>query len=148
MTTGISPMLAVSDGNAAIAFYKEAFGATLLWHLGGTHVVAGLEIDGAFFFLATESPPHGTRGPASAGFTTVRIELFVDDPIATHKRAIAAGAIPRSAVQEHTHETVGPRPIRRMLQGSVTDPFGHIWLIGRFLEEACSTPGEESYLPN
>jgi uncharacterized glyoxalase superfamily protein PhnB len=26
-------MLAVSDGNAAIDFYKAAFGAQLLWHL-------------------------------------------------------------------------------------------------------------------
>jgi catechol 2,3-dioxygenase-like lactoylglutathione lyase family enzyme len=34
MGTQISPMLAVSDGNAAIDFYKAAFGATLLWHLG------------------------------------------------------------------------------------------------------------------
>ena len=89
MATEISVMLAVSDGNAAIDFYKTAFGAVLLWHLnGGGHVVAGLAIDGAKFFLATESPPEGTRGPASAGFTTVRIELFVDDPVTVQKRAI------------------------------------------------------------
>ena len=49
-------MLAVSDGTAAIDFYKAAFGAELLWHLGGGHVVAGLSIDGAKFFLAHESP--------------------------------------------------------------------------------------------
>ena len=50
-------MLAVSDGNAAIAFYKAAFGATVLWHLdGGGHIVAGLEIDGAPFFLAHGHP--------------------------------------------------------------------------------------------
>ena len=127
-------MLAVTDGNAAIAFYEAAFGATVLWHLDGGHVVAGLSIDGAPFFLATESPPHGTRGPSSAGFTTVRIELFVDDPVRVHARALAAGAIEHSPVREHTHETTGPQPIRRMLQGSVTDPFGHLWLIGKILE--------------
>ncbi len=133
MPTQISPMLAVSDGNAAIRFYKAAFGAIVLWSLGEDHVVAGLSIDGAEFFLATESPPHGTRGPASVGFTTVRIELFVDDPVATHKQALAAGAIEHSPVREHTHETTGPRPITRMLQGAVIDPFGHLWLIGKFL---------------
>ena len=85
MGTQISPMLAVGDGNAVIEFYQAAFGATLLWRLDGG--VAGLSIDGANFFLAQESPPHGTRGPASAGFTTVRIELFVDDPIAVHRPA-------------------------------------------------------------
>jgi len=49
----ISPMLAVSDGNAAIEFYKAAFGATVLWHLGGDHFVAGLEINGQSFFWLT-----------------------------------------------------------------------------------------------
>jgi uncharacterized glyoxalase superfamily protein PhnB len=96
--------------------------------------VAGLSIDDAQFFLAHESPPHGTRSPDSAGFTTVRIELFVDDPIAVHKRALGAGAIEHSPVDEHTHETAGPHPIKRMQQGAVIDPFGHLWLIGRILE--------------
>jgi PhnB protein len=135
MGTQVSPMLAVSDGNAAIEFYKAAFGAKLLWHLDGRgHVVAGLSIDGAKFFLAHESPPHGTRGPASAGFTTVRIELFVDDPVALHKQALAAGATEHSLVQEHDHATAGLEPIRRMLQGTVVGPFGPMWLIGKILE--------------
>ena len=132
MGTQISPMLAVGDGNAAIEFYKAAFGATLQWHLDGA--VAGMSIDGANFFLAQESPPHGTRSPASAGFTTVRIELFVDDPIAVLRRAVAAGAIERNPVREHTHATAGPHPIKRMLQGALVDPFGHMWLVGKFLE--------------
>jgi uncharacterized glyoxalase superfamily protein PhnB len=68
------------------------------------------------------------------GFTTVRIELFVDDPVRVHTRALAAGATMHSPVVEHTHETNGPQPIKRMLQGAVTDPFGHLWLIGKILE--------------
>jgi PhnB protein len=127
-------MLAVGDANAAIEFYQAAFGAEVLWRLGGGHVVAGLSIGGAPFFLASESPPHGTRGPASAGFTTVRIELFVDDPVAVHARALAAGAIEKDPVKEHVHDTHGPRPITRMLQGALFDPSGHMWLIGRILE--------------
>jgi uncharacterized glyoxalase superfamily protein PhnB len=135
MTPQISPMLAVGDGNAAIEFYKAAFGATVLWHLeGGEHVVAGLSVHGAEFFLAHESPPYGTRGPAAVGFTTVRIELFVDDPVAVYSRALAAGAVERSPVVEHKYSMTGPRPIRRMLQGSQVDPFGHMWLIGKILE--------------
>ncbi len=136
MKTQISPMLAVSDGNAAIEFYKAAFGAKVLWHLeSGGHVVAGLSVDDAEFFLAQESPPHGTRGPASAGFTTVRIELFVGDPVAVQRQALAAGATERSPVMEHHHATSGPRPIRRMLQGAVVDPFGHMWLVGKILSQ-------------
>jgi PhnB protein len=134
MATRIAPMLAVGDAEAAIAFYQAAFGATLLWRLGDDHVVAGLEIDGAPFFLASEAPPYGTRGPAEAGYTTVRIELFVDDPVAVQRRAVAAGGIEKDPVREHEHDTIGPHPIRRMLQGTVIDPAGHKWLIGRFLE--------------
>ena len=133
MPIRIAPMLAVTDADAAIAFYQRAFGATVRWRLGGEHVVAGLEIGGAEFFLATESPGNGTRGPSSAGCTTVRIELFVDDPAAVHERAIAAGATEKDPVREHEHETVGPHPIRRMLQGAVINPAGHMWLVGRFL---------------
>ncbi|HTS37975.1 MAG TPA: VOC family protein [Candidatus Solibacter sp.] len=132
--TQISPMLAVSDGSAAIAFYRQAFGAELLWHLGdGADVVAGLSIQGAKFFLAHEEPQYGTCGPAAAGFTTVRIELFVDDPVTVHAKALQAGATNHSPVETHEHETTGPWPIRRMQQGAVVDPFGHMWLIGKIL---------------
>lgn len=135
MPTQVYPMLAVTDGSAAIAFYKAAFGAEVLWQLGtGADIVAGLSLDGAPFFLAFESPEFGTRGPSSAGFTTVRIELFVDDPTTVQRRAIDAGATEHSPVREHQHQTAGPRPIRRMLQGAVVDPFGHIWLIGKVLQ--------------
>jgi PhnB protein len=135
MGTEIAVMLAVADAQAAVVFYKKAFGAEVHWTVGGDgHMVAGMAIGGARFFLATESPEFGTRGPLGAGFTTVRIELFVDDPVAVHAKAIAAGAKLHSEVKEHKYPVVGPRPIGRMLQGAVTDPFGHIWLVGRFLE--------------
>ncbi len=135
MGTHISPVLAVTDGNGAIAFYKAAFGAELLWHLdGGGHVVAGLSINGAQFFLAHEAPQYGTRGPSSVGFTTVRIELFVEDPISVHRQALSAGAVEHSPVMDHRHTTTGPKPIKRMLHGAVVDPFGHMWLIGKILE--------------
>lgn len=136
MATQISPMLAVSDGKAAIEFYKAAFGAEVLWHLedGDGQVVAGLEINGAQFFLAHESPQYGTRGPDNAGFTTVRIELFVDDPVSVHSRALAAGATERSPVTEDNYEMSGAQPIKRILQGSFLDPFGHRWLVGKIIE--------------
>lgn len=134
MRTQIAPMLAVSDGNAAIAFYQAAFGAVLLWKLGEDEVVAGLSVGGAKFFLAHEAPEYGTRGPLSVGFTTVRIELFVDDPAAVQQQALASGAVEHSPVTEDHYEMPGPEPIRRILQSAVVDPFGHIWLIGKVLE--------------
>jgi PhnB protein len=123
--------LAVGDANAAIAFYQKAFGAELLRHLDGA--VAKVAVDGAKFFLAHEEPASGTRGPVSVSFTTVRIELFGDDPVAMHRQAAAAGATNHGPVEEHEHSTSGPKPINRMLQGAVVDPFGHTWLIGKIL---------------
>ena len=136
MQTRIAPMLAVNDGNAAITFYKAAFDAEVLWQIdAGGHVVAGLAVGGAQFFLADESPPHGTHSPRSAGFTTVRIELFVDNPYAVLEQALAAGAKAREPMVEFNYEAImsGPNPIKKMLQGSVFDPFGHMWLIGKVI---------------
>ena len=133
MSTQISPMLAVSDALAAIEFYKKAFDAKERWRIeGGGNVVAGLVIDGAEFFLANANPPR-TQGPDDVGGTTVRIELFVDDPMAVFERAVAAGATGDNAPTEHTHATVDGASFR-MLQGGVRDPFGHTWLIGKFLD--------------
>jgi PhnB protein len=135
MSVEVFPMLAVSHGDAAIEFYQSAFDATVLWRLGeGADIVAGLSVDGAKFFLAQEAPKCGTRGPASVGFTTVRIELFVDDPVSVQRRALAAGAVERSPVSEDQYQMAGPYPIKRILQGAVVDPFGHMWLIGKIIE--------------
>ena len=58
----------------------------------------------------------------------------MDDPVAMQKRAVEAGGVERDPVREHIHTTAGPRPIKRMLQGAIVDPFGHMWLVGKFLE--------------
>lgn len=115
----ISLMLAVPDTPAAVEWYTEALGAGVLWSLGS---VAGLEIAGAPFFL--HEPVAGTfASPEEIGTTTVRVELFVDDPDGVIARAVAAGATGRPVV-EHT----APWGIHR--QGGFTDPFGHSWSVG------------------
>ena len=127
-------MLAVRGGAKAIEFYKQALGAEELWRIdSGGHIVAGLSIEGANFFLADESPSYGTRSPDSIGSTTVRIELFVKDPKAVAASAVAAGATEINPVIEYQHNTIGIRPIKKMLQGAIRDPFGHMWLIGCIL---------------
>src|ERR1041385_4647939 len=84
----ISVMLAVSDTPKAVDWYLKALGAKVLWSLGS---VAGLEIDGAPFFLH-EPVPGKFASPGEIGTTTVRVELFADNPDAVLARAIAAGA--------------------------------------------------------
>jgi uncharacterized glyoxalase superfamily protein PhnB len=117
--TVLSLMLAVSDTPAAVDWYRRALGAEVLWSLGS---VAGLEIGGAPFLL--HEPVAGRlASPLEIGITTVRVELFVDDPDEVIARAVAAGAI-GGDIRDHE----APWGIHR--QGGFTDPFGHIWLVG------------------
>ncbi len=124
----ITPMLSVRNGARAIAFYKEAFGATELTRFarpdGG--VVAELTIEGAKIGVADESPEAFNFSPESLGGTSVRINLVVADPDAVASRAVAAGARLLFPVADQAY---GWR------QGRVVDPFGHHWLIGRPLEK-------------
>jgi uncharacterized glyoxalase superfamily protein PhnB len=115
-------MLIVPDGEAAVAWYRRALGAGVLWDLGG---VAGLEVQGAPFFLHEAVPGRASeRSPVDAGLTTTRIEVFLDDPAPFIAAAAAAGA---TDVQELTDHEV-PFGVHR--QGGFTDPFGHRWSVG------------------
>ncbi len=58
----------------------------------------------------------------------------MDDPLETQARAIAAGALASSPIEEHAQETLVSHPIKKLLQGGMVDPFGHHWLIGKILE--------------
>lgn len=118
----ISVMLIVPDAAAAIAWYQTALAATQLWDLGG---VAGLEVNGAPFFIHEVNPlnPRETW-PERAAVTSTRIEVFVDDPDSFIDRAVAAGATPGAAVEDHG------APWGTHRQGGFHDPFGHKWSVG------------------
>jgi uncharacterized glyoxalase superfamily protein PhnB len=115
----ISVMLSVQDTPTAIEWYEKALGARVLWSLGS---VAGLEIDGAPFFL--HEPVKGDfESPSSIGTTTARVEIFVDHPDPLIARAVQAGA-----TGGEIRDYAAPWGTHR--QGGFTDPFGHVWLIG------------------
>jgi PhnB protein len=121
-STLISVMLIVPDADAAVAWYKDALGASELWNLGG---VAGLEVDGAPFFLHEVNPKNPSENsPGPLGLTSTRIELFVEDPDRFIERAIAAGASPGSKIEDHE------QPWGTHRQGGFRDPFGHVWSVG------------------
>ena len=118
--TSIEPELWVERPREAIAFYEQAFGASVLHLVGmGDDVVAQLAVGDARFWISTASPdrPH----PATTHRATGRTLLVVDDPAAVAARAVATGAAELAPVaDEH-----GWR------MGRIADPAGHEWEIGR-----------------
>jgi PhnB protein len=114
----IEPWLSVPDGERAIAFYAEAFGAAVLERLEGEDGdvdIAQFSVAGAHFWIQREENvrPAGTR-----------FLLLVADPAAAHDRAVAAGAVQVADV----HEEHG------WITGRVTDPFGFDWELSRRLD--------------
>lgn len=123
---GIAPMLSVRNGKSAMDFYKTAFGAGELFCIEGDagSVVAQLEVGGADFWVADESPEHFNFSPETLGGGTVRMVLTVDDPDAMFARAVGAGA-----------KQVTPMDNRYGWRiGRVVDPYGHHWEIGKPLK--------------
>jgi len=117
-------MLYVTDVTAAIAFYAQAFRATLRWkidHEGRAHV-AELEVGGSLLRLHEETPIRRELSPDNLQGTTVVVHLLVQDADAYMVQAVAAGAIETSPMQDHDY---GYR------QGNLQDPFGHRWVLER-----------------
>ena len=127
------PHLIVSDGLAAIEFYKKAFGAEEGHNMmapDGKRLMHGeLVLDGHKFFVSDEftASEGGTcKSPRTLGGTCVRITLQVDDADAVVKRAVDGGARVVMPVQDMFW---GAR------YGRVSDPYGHEWGINQQLRE-------------
>ena len=131
--------LHVRNAEKAIAFYKEAFGATETMRLldpSGRIGHAELDFDGTTLMLADEFPEFGIKSPDSVGGTTVTIHLHVDDADAVIRRAVAAGASLESEPQDQFY---GER------SGCVRDPFGHRWNVGHHIEDVSADEMQRRY---
>ena len=117
--TTLSVMLAVTNTPKAVEWFQQALGARILWSMGS---VAGLEVDGAPFFLH-EPVRNSFVSPQEIGTRTARVELFVDNPDEVIARAVNAGA-QGGGMQDHQ------APWGTHRQGGFIDPFGHNWLVG------------------
>jgi PhnB protein len=123
------PHLIVSDGRAALQFYKEVLGAEQgdsMMAPDGKRVLHGeIILDGHKLFLSDEfSEAEGGRCkmPQALGGSCVRINLEVDDADAVVERAVAHGARVLLPVADMFW---GAR------YGQIVDPFGHHWGINQ-----------------
>jgi|SRR5690606_21931801 len=126
----LSSYLSVRDAAQAIDFYKTAFGATERFRLtdkkSGKVGHAELLIAGNLVMLADENPQWGNKSPASLGGSPVTFCLMVENADAAVDRAVAAGA---TVVMPVADQFYGFR------SGSVTDPFGHQWMLQHEIEK-------------
>nr|WP_090339582.1 VOC family protein [Mycolicibacterium malmesburyense]CRL67977.1 glyoxalase/bleomycin resistance protein/dioxygenase [Mycolicibacterium malmesburyense] len=116
------PYLTVADARRAIAFYGDAFGATVVGDPiemdDGRIGHAELAIGGGMFYLADEYPELGLKAPSTQS-VSVSLQLHVDDTDATLERARRLGA----QVQREPYENYGTR------NAAIVDPFGHRWML-------------------
>lgn len=129
----VTPYLTVDDAAAAIEFYRQAFGAQELIRLpmpdgaGGEKLGhAEVKIGDSRLMLSDEWPGMGALGPKSRGGASVSFLIYVPDVDRAFQRAIDAGA---SVEQQPTDQFWGDR------MGSLTDPFGHKWMLATQVED-------------
>ena len=123
------PYLRVRDANAAIEFYKAAFGATEMFRLqepGGRIGHAQLKFGSAVVMLSDEYPEYGIQGPQAMDGTGLSVHLHVQDVDAMTEQAKAAGA---NVIMEPKDQFYGERAAKLM------DPFGHEWYLGSQIED-------------
>jgi PhnB protein len=124
-----TPYIIVNGASRAIDFYKAAFSATELVRLAdlsGKVMHAEIRIGNATLMLADEFPEMGYRSPESLGGSPVLLLLYVEDVDAIFAKAVAGGATETMAVADQFD---GDR------RGTLTDPFGHVWLLATKKEE-------------
>jgi PhnB protein len=120
--TAIRPTLSVSNGVAAVEFYKKAFNAAELMRVEAPDgaIVAELSINGARFFVADQSSDDPTT--CRSGNVPIRMGLIVANPDAFAASAIAAGATEVYPVADQDYD---------YRLGHIIDPYGHHWEICR-----------------
>ena len=134
-----TPYLCCKDAARAIEFYKKAFGATEAMRLsepGGRIGHAEIRIGDAPIMLSDEYPEMDVRSPQSLGGSPVLIHLYVDDVDALASRAVAAGA---KLLRPVADQFYGDR------SGTLTDPFGHRWVIATRKEDVSAAEMQKRY---
>ena len=127
----VTPYLMVRDAARAMAFYRDAFGATEVMRFAGPDgriAHAEVKIGDSHVMLADELPDQGFVGPQTLGGAGVSLMLYVNDVDATFAKALAAGATVRRPVADQFY---GDR------MGTLVDPYGHVWSIGTHREDVC-----------
>ncbi|MDD2759394.1 MAG: VOC family protein [Methylomonas sp.] len=125
----VTPYLTVEDADAALAFYRQAFGASEILRLNmadGKIGHAEFKIGESNFMISDEYPNASSTSPKTLGGSSVKLHLYVGDVDAVFAHALAAGATQAMAPAD---QFWGDR------MGALIDPFGHHWLLATHIED-------------
>ena len=129
----VTPRIVVSDGPAAIDFYRAAFGAEAIGEpfngSDGKLIHAEIRI-GDSVVMITADPGDGApaRSPdAVGGIVTTIMATYWENVDEVWERAIAAGA---EVVYPLADQFYGERA------GRLRDPFGQQWMLSKQIEQA------------
>lgn len=124
----LTPFLAVSPARAAMEFYCEVFGATVVGvtEFGGIVAHAELDLGNGRLQLGEPSPEYHLAAQSATDDACYSIALYCPDVDALVERAVAAGAVVREPVTDFVS---GDR------YGSIRDPFGVRWSIMTRVED-------------
>lgn len=124
----ITPYLCVTDSVAALAFYRDAFGAFEVMRVVGDDGRMGhceFTVGGASFYMADEFPEIGVVSPTTLGGTPIALHLEVVDVDHVFREAVRAGA---TSLREPADQPHGNR------SATILDPFGHRWMLSQPIE--------------
>ena len=125
----VTPYLTVRNAAKAIEFYQRAFGARERVRMpmpDGKVGHAELQIADSIIMLGEECPEHGNVSPQTLEGSPLGLALYVENVDAIFDRAVKAGATVKEAVSD---KFWGDRA------GSLTDPFGHKWMVMTHVED-------------
>ncbi|HEX4232486.1 MAG TPA: VOC family protein [Bryobacteraceae bacterium] len=141
---GLTPILAVSDAHAAIAFYALAFGATELARIPAPDakrlIHVRMTMFGTAFVFMDEIPELASNesrfhSPDRLKGTSVTLHLQVPDAELVWRQALHAGALPIIPLAEQFWGE---------LYGRLKDPFGHEWTVAQSLNLLGSNEVQEA----
>jgi uncharacterized glyoxalase superfamily protein PhnB len=122
----IHPSLTYDDAPAAIEWLCRAFGFTKRFVVSGSNdrvEHSELSLGTGVVMVSSPKPEDRRVSPRALAGSAQALSVFVPDPDAHHKRAVAAGA---RVIRPLQTEEYGARGYM------VVDPEGHMWYFGNY----------------
>ena len=129
-TLRVSAYFIVKNAEAAIDFYRAAFGAEEIFRMtdpvDGRVGHAELSFGQTVMMIADEYPDFGALSPDTIGGSPVTFHLATTSTDQMLVRATAAGAVILRAASDQSY---GERV------AMILDPFGHKWMLSQTIEK-------------